>query len=582
MIRKIASDGSKKQTMSGGCLVLFALPFFLAGLFMSYLYFSGYTKWLQARSWEEVPCWIESVDLESKSGDSTTYLAKASYRYKFAGRTYHGERVSFHGGSDNIGSFQQDAYEQLKPYQGKSQPFRCYVNPARPEDAVIFRDLRWPMQLFLSAFSLTFPAVGAGLMFGGLATMRDKSKTDRLHADHPHQPWRWKLYWEESAIQESNRSWHKALSIYAIWSGLIILPLILGMIDSRAFQESRPAWLALLMPFAWSLLAWSVLKRWRHFLMVGKTSFVPNTLPIRPGSKMRGDIVFSRPLPTRGVAKVKLEGTISTERGGGDSATTITEPVWSQTEMVPLDQMTQDMIGSRLPVVFILPRDAPESSAEEPANTTCTWKLHLEVPGTPVRSVFELPVFGNNDESIPDAPSIADKALESLPDRLAEQRITTLFDQAGHLQSIVCPPARNRGVAVFLLFFNLIWTAAAVFLVNSDAPFIFKIIWPVTATLIWVSLFWMTLHGRTVRLNPGGMEVHNSLGPLTWKHSFTLVDILDFTHDTNMSSGHTAYYRVRLSTTIGKTHTLVDSIVGEKTAEAMVEEFKRWRASVTG
>ncbi|MEY3896724.1 MAG: hypothetical protein RLZZ214_2244, partial [Verrucomicrobiota bacterium] len=131
------------KSLSGGCLALFGLPFLAAGLFLSGLYFRGYAKWWAARSWEEVPCWIESVELKRNSGgDSDTYKALATYQYEYQGRVHHGDRVSLGGGSDNIGNFQRQAHRELSRYakgkpsgaerdprRDKRQPFRCYVNP---------------------------------------------------------------------------------------------------------------------------------------------------------------------------------------------------------------------------------------------------------------------------------------------------------------------------------------------------------------------------------------------------------------------------------------------------------------------
>jgi len=78
----MARKKSAKTHLAGGCLALFGLPFFAAGMFLTWLHFSGYANWLEARSWEKVPCWIESAELVVNRGDdSTTHKAEATYRY---------------------------------------------------------------------------------------------------------------------------------------------------------------------------------------------------------------------------------------------------------------------------------------------------------------------------------------------------------------------------------------------------------------------------------------------------------------------------------------------------------------------
>jgi hypothetical protein len=69
--------------------------------------------------------------------------------------------VSLTGGSDNIGDFQRRRMRRSAPLKGGSRPFRCYVNPALPEQAVLFRDLRWGLMLLMSIFPTAFPLAGA-------------------------------------------------------------------------------------------------------------------------------------------------------------------------------------------------------------------------------------------------------------------------------------------------------------------------------------------------------------------------------------------------------------------------------------
>lgn len=129
----------------------------------------------------------------------------------------------------------------------------------------------------------------------------------------------------------------------------------------------------------------------------------------------------------------------------------------------------------------------------------------------------------------------------------------------------------------FLIVFNLIWTAAAVFLIKQEAPLIFRIIWPVSAAGIWVGVIWSLLHQRRTTFSPLGVEVRNQLGPVSWTQSFEKAHITDFSHDTNMSSGNQSFYRVRLESVLGKKKTLVDGITESTTAAALVKRLEAWK-----
>lgn len=411
---------SSKSLAGGGCLTLFGLPFLGAGLFMSWLYFSGYAKWWSAQSWVEVPCWIESAKLER---NSDIHKALATYRYEFGGNAYQGARVSFHGGSDNIGDFQQEAHHELSrhvegkpsdPQQEARVPFRCYVNPANPSESVIYRTLRWQMQAFMAIFALTFPAVGAGLVFGGLAGMRMLKKEATLSENHPGEPWKWKACWAESSIPESPALGGKALVLYSLWSALVIFPLILATAASGSFQTDRSVWPLLIFVALWCIPAWYTAKRLRHRLTVGKPRFELQESPAWPGGLLRGSILLAKTLPPRAAAEIGISCEKRTTRGSGEDKSTITEKIWSHQGIVSQDRITRDFTGFRLPVSIAIPADAPESGAGADAATEHVWKLELKVPGTVVHSVFEIPVFRTGNSPALMTKTVADGINRSI------------------------------------------------------------------------------------------------------------------------------------------------------------------------
>jgi len=454
------------------------------------------------------------------------------------------------------------------------------VNPANPGEAVLYRTLRWEMQAFMAIFALTFPAIGAGLVAGSLLGMRTLRREAALRDRRPSEPWRWKTDWADATIPESANVWKQALHFYTLWSGLIIVPLVVATAMSGAFQRGSSAWLLMFFVALWMIPLGISIKRLRHRIAAGTVRFEPKEWPASPGGVLRGSILLGKPLPLRGNAEVTLSCEKSISRGSGEDRTTTTEKIWTRHEAIPQDMIIRDLSGFRLPVSFAIPADAPESGGEE--ETKHLWKLELKVPGTAIRSVFEVPVFRTGkslpaEKPSPQAPSIFDEASADLPALLSARRIRAEFDSAGMPLSIVCPPARHVSLIVFLIIFDLIWTTAAVFLIQQNAPFIFRIVWPVSAAVIWLIVLWNLLHKRSVTFNSAGLEVPNQLGPVIRTQSFGKSQITGFSHDTNMTSNNTSFYRVRLESVLGKKTTLADGITESTTAAALVKRLEAWK-----
>lgn len=582
------------KALSGGCLTLFGLPFLAAGLFISWIYFSGYTKWWSAQRWEEVPCWIESTDLKiDTGGDSDSYKTTATYRYIYRGRAYHGDKVAFTSGGRE---YEQNLHAELSQYAGEKpsraerdssrengRAFRCYVNPEKPAEAVLYRNLRWQIQAFVAIFALTFPAIGAGLVFGGFWGIGRLRREAALRERHPAEPWKWKPEWAGDSISESPASWKPVLYLYTLWSGLVIAPLILTTAMTGAFQTGSSAWLLTIFVALWAIPVSLCIKFLRQRMAVGAARFEMKETPAWPGGVLSGAVVLEKTLPLRATADVGLACYKKVTRGSGEDKSTTTEKIWSHHETVPQDMVTRDPSGFRLPVSFTLPADAPESGETADPSTEHRWEIGLKVPGTPISTIFEVPVFRTAQSpalaaSQPlAAPSILDEAAADLPALLAARRIKAEFDSAGLPVSIICPPARQLGMIAFLIIFDLIWTAVAVFLIHQHAPLIFRIVWPVSAAVIWLIVLWNILHKRTVGFNASGLEVRNQLGPIIWTQAFEKSQITGFSHDTNMTSNNTSFYRVRLESVLGKKKTLADSITESTTAAALVKRLEAWK-----
>jgi hypothetical protein len=357
------TDATRKpKTLSGCFLSLFGLPFLVAGVFMAFLYFNGYTRWLQARHWVETPCTIEATKLETRSGsDSTTFEATATYRYAWEDASYTGHRVALSSGADNIGSFQKDAYRELSRHHTSTQPFRCYVNPANPDEAVLYRDMRWEMQSFMAVFALTFPVVGAGLVIGGLLYSRNQRRRKRQQQAQPDEPWLWEHAWHEGVIRENRLRADLIAGSYTLWSALVIAPLLWAALESGAFRQTS-GWLVAIYPALWLIPASITVYFLRRRLATGRFCFVPQAMPMPPGSMLAGHFLLSKPIEFRRTPQVELTCERMITRQDSDGTSTSTEALWTHRESLDAARIHRDISGFRVPVEIAIPHDAPPAT----------------------------------------------------------------------------------------------------------------------------------------------------------------------------------------------------------------------------
>src|SRR3712207_3931062 len=109
----MASTGRRRR-YGMGCMSLLAIPFALVGFFATYWTTKTLVTHTAMRSWIETPATITHAQLKRNRGDdSDTFQVIAKYQYEHQGRRFTGERVSIYGGSDNIGNFQREAFNEL-------------------------------------------------------------------------------------------------------------------------------------------------------------------------------------------------------------------------------------------------------------------------------------------------------------------------------------------------------------------------------------------------------------------------------------------------------------------------------------
>lgn len=152
---------SAEQTGGLGTRLFLALFFgvFLAvgGGLLYVLVARPVTQYVQARSWDAVPCRIISSEVhENSDSDGSTYRVDVRYSYSVGGQDFVGDRYRFlrFSSSGRDGKAKTVADLRANPSQ------TCWVNPANPSDAVLIRSPGWEM--LFGIIPLIFFLVGLG------------------------------------------------------------------------------------------------------------------------------------------------------------------------------------------------------------------------------------------------------------------------------------------------------------------------------------------------------------------------------------------------------------------------------------
>jgi len=397
------------NALGSGCLMIFAIPFAAVGISMSIWLFSTLSRCHRSLAWTEVPARILDAKLDVSRGKKggSTYRCDARYTYEINGQTHESTRVSFFGGSDNIGSFQKDKYNELRAYVAPATPnttaierdprtdatklFRCYVNPSNPTDAVLYREIRLPMIAFMSVFALVFGGVGFGLIGGGIASLRGQRTQKILQQQHPAEPWKWNPNWATGTIP-ADRSAAIFLTLFAIFWNAIAFPAGWFAVQQGIKTGQHAAYFVLLFPLIGLALAAGAVHQIASARKFGKTVLVLGANPGVLGGKLAGLIRLPIKIRPNDGFHLELKCTRSITTGSGKRRRTENITLHTATQHIKADA-SRSLAETTIPLLFPIPYDLPPSdpAAAQPIN----WTLHVTAdnPGIDLNVKFQLPIF---------------------------------------------------------------------------------------------------------------------------------------------------------------------------------------------
>ncbi len=369
-----------------------------AGLSIAWTHWMpGLVGWWQTRNWHEVPCKIVYSHLKetTTSRGRRHVMTDALYTYEAGGLPRKGRRVSLITGWG--GGYEAGIHARLRPYEISQEPFRCLVNPADPEDAVVFRDLRWGLLASMSIPLALFPWLGVQVCWVSMTSLSRSWCLRGLRQRYPGQPWKWQPEWAGAEITASpDGFWPRVVT--CIWLVVVTVPLVITVLCSGILSAEPEALVVflLLAAAAWPLVL--ARRRWRARQVMGKVSIIPEKWPAKPKGRFLGQLKFTKLLPPG--AKLMLRAGCQHEIPQQRSTAPWGKVLWDKSwEAIPGEGGTA-FVDVMLPAH---PRSPYDSSATN--KPVYRWFLEVSTDDEMTAVSLPLPIFREDHKRVSNSSS---------------------------------------------------------------------------------------------------------------------------------------------------------------------------------
>jgi hypothetical protein len=556
------------RTGSTGCsaaFALFGIPFAAAGIGMTVFLYLAVFRWVEMRDWKETPATIESI----KVSRTDTTGTEATFRYEWDGEPYTGDWVSIHPGQDNVGDFQERIADELTRHHDTGKPFRCFVNPHAPAEAILYRELRWPILSFLAIFGTIFTTVGCGIVIASASSIPLSRKEARLKAEFVDQPWRWKPDWADKVIRgEEAPRW---VAVIAVWWIFVTTPGGLGAVHAISQGNLRGIF-GLILPGCSLLILRSAVRSSLHRRRFGESRLRLNRFPAITGGTMAGEVLVEKELPRHAIWKLTL--TCETRQQKGDDEKH--SKAFSETVSVEMADSSSSWGSSAIPFEFEIPYNSPQSDTDGPVFVE--WELDVAGTGGEVAysNNFLIPVF-ETEESTPEVvsrgPDTATDFPTSADDALIRARLL-IQDHINGSVTVVAPARRYLSSIISLAIFCLIWDSITVLLFLQNGPFFFRLAFGGVAVAITWALVDLLLRSARFHLDSDSLTFRNGWPLTSRERRLLLSDIQKVSTKPGMTSNGTQYFTVTVSLRTGKPLTIISMIRGEEAADTIVGRIR--------
>jgi hypothetical protein len=407
---------------------LFALVFLLSfggiGLGAGWGIVSMFRDSLRAGDWVLVQAKVDDAALKASRGSKggSTYSADGAYRYTVGGRQYVSTKLGFDflGGSDNIGDWQQSMAEFLEQAKKSGKTIPVYVNPDNPAEAVVDRDVRWAMVLFMGIFAVVFGGVGVGALVAiGFIWFKKDQGSKRGRQGRQAAP----------VASASSGIW--VLWVFAFFWNAISFPAAILIIPDVLETGQWAGLLILIFPFVGLFVLWGAISATWNLLRRGKPAITLEPPQPRAGARFSGVARYSRGVKPGDVFTVRL-ACLFAQRHDDPSPV----PRWSKDLLVRA--VADPAGGARLPFQF----DPPARVKGVPPNSVrATWKLVVEPKAGGFGASEEFPV------ALQPALEVTEDTPPALPTPEEQRYQATLAKMLGPAQAARLTPEQRASFA---------------------------------------------------------------------------------------------------------------------------------------
>ncbi|HTO73296.1 MAG TPA: hypothetical protein VMJ30_05725 [Gemmatimonadales bacterium] len=397
----------------------------------------------------------------------------------------------------------------------------------------------------LGAFGAIFGTVGFGLIIGGFKARKTLAAKQARQDAAPDKPWLWREDWASRLIPDSSKAGAIGLWVFAIFWNLIALPSTYLALKQGITAENKAAWLIFLFPIVGlGLLAaatYSALRARRYGVSVLELVAVPIPLGREIAGRIHVPGVFE---PEQGI-RVTLTCGRQVTTGSGKSRSTTTTILWQDDLTIP--GVLRDASGVAIPFAMAVPADQPESD-DRNSNNKIIWKVSAAaaVAGIDYSADFEVPVFHTAESDTAPPPEMAEREKAQLTAYTLPPDAPVSVVESGRGVDISFPMGRNAGVAAGLTLFALLWSVVVYIMFQTNAPWLFRIVFALTDLLLLAIATGLWLGHSELHADSTGLTINSGVGPFSRSRRFAANEVTSVRPKVGMTSGNRAYFDLHL------------------------------------
>lgn len=438
-----------------------------------------------------------------------------------------------------------------------------------------------------AGIALFISAIGAGFIFAALVGYGRLKKQAVVEESNPSSPWLWRADWTRRRAESQRKNSEITAWVVCILCNLVLVPIALNVVPQLARRNDPRAFLVLGFCLIGVVLFVAALRASLRRRRYGNTYFELYSLPFSPGDHLGGRIHLKLDANAAHGIDLRLSCVRKTVTGSGNNRSTVQTVLWQADQNVPFGAIGMDPLGKTIPVDFALPPDAYITDHDNPSDQVL-WQLHAkaDVPGIDYSDDFEMPVFRTTSAAEPSSASTSSQAFgfssetssaaDSAPVSAPAHSKVVTSSQAGGTE-FYFPAFRTPSRALFLLVFTAIWSGVVYFLLHSNAPWFFGVVFGFFDLVMILICFHVVLGTSRIRVGNGEIISTKRILGMGSTKRFAIPEIdaiVPVTSGQQGGNGGESMYAIRLRTKNGRRVTLADEIASRQEARWIVSQIE--------